>query len=70
MHRIVGSAALIVFLATTAAEAQQSRRLFVGAVAGVSTLSADARSEIPTDGADVSLYKPENGPAMIALEAS
>jgi hypothetical protein len=64
MHRIVGSAAIMFFLATTVAEAQQSRRVFVGAVAGVSTLSADARSEITTDGADVSLYKPENGPAL------
>jgi hypothetical protein len=64
MHRIVGSAAIMLFLATTVAEAQQSRRVFVGAVAGVSTLSADARSEITTDGADVSLYKPENGPAL------
>jgi hypothetical protein len=64
MHRIVGSAAIMLFLATTVAEAQRGRRVFVGAVAGVSTLSADARSEITTDGADVSLYKPENGPAL------
>jgi hypothetical protein len=67
MHRIVGSAAILLLLATTVAEAQQSRRVFVGAVAGVSTLSADARSEITTDGADVSLYKPENGPALNVL---
>lgn len=37
---------------------------FVGVVAGVSTLSADARSEITPDAARVSLYKPENGPAL------
>ena len=67
MHRIVGSAAMMLFLATTVAEAQQRRRVVVGAVAGVSTLSADARSEITTDGADVSLYKPENGPALNVL---
>jgi hypothetical protein len=31
---------------------------------GIATLSADARSEITAGGADVSLYKPENGPAL------
>jgi hypothetical protein len=67
MHRIVVGAAIMLFLATTVAEAQENRRIFVGAVAGVSTLSADARSEITTDGADVSLYKPENGPAVNVL---
>ena len=64
MQRIVIGATILSCLATTAAEAQQNRRVFVGGVAGVSTLSADARSEITTDGADVSLYKPENGPAL------
>jgi predicted secreted protein len=67
MHRIVVGAAIMFCLATAVAEAQQSRRVFVGAVAGVSTLSADARSEITTEGADVSLYKPENGPALNVL---
>ena len=61
---MVIGAAIVSCLATTAAEAQQNRRVFVGAVAGVSTLSADARSAITSDGADVSLYKPENGPAL------
>ena len=67
MHRIIGGAAIMFCLTTTVAEAQQSRRVFAGALAGVSTLSADARSEITTDGADVSLYKPENGPAVNIL---
>ena len=67
MHRIVVGAAIMLFLATAVAEAQEDRRVFVGAVAGVSTLSADARSDITTDGADVSLYKPENGPALNLL---
>jgi hypothetical protein len=68
MHRIVVVAAILLsIVATTPAEAQENRRVFVGAVAGVSTLSADARSEITTDGADVSLYKPENGPALNVL---
>jgi hypothetical protein len=64
MQRLVTGAALMSCLATTAAEAQQDRRVFVGGVAGVSTLSADARSEATTDSVDVSLYKPENGPAL------
>jgi len=64
MNRIVVGAASMLCLATTVAEAQQNRRVFVGTVAGVSTLSADARSEISTSEADVSLYKPENGPAL------
>ena len=67
MQRIVIGAALMSCLGSTVAEAQQNRRVFVGALAGVSTLSADARSEITTDGADVSLYKPENGPALNAF---
>jgi Outer membrane protein beta-barrel domain len=64
MHRIIGGAAVMFCLATAVAGAQENRRVSVGAVAGVSTLSADARSEITTGGADVSLYKPENGPAL------
>jgi Outer membrane protein beta-barrel domain len=64
MQRIVIGTAILSCLAATAADAQQNRRVFVGTVAGVSTLSADARSEITSDGADVSLYKPENGPAL------
>ena len=67
MQRIVICAAIMSSLATAVAEGQQNRPVFVGAVAGVSTLSADARSEIRTDGADVSLYKPENGPALNVL---
>jgi hypothetical protein len=37
---------------------------FVGAVAGISTLSADAQANVTAAAADVSLYKPENGPAL------
>lgn len=49
------------------AAAQDERRLFVGAVTGVSTLSADGRAEISTSDAVLSLYKPENGPALNAF---
>jgi hypothetical protein len=37
---------------------------FVGALGGVATLSADARSLPTSQGLNVSLYKPENGPAL------
>lgn len=66
MPRIVIVTVLMLCLAT-AARAQQNPRIFVGAVAGISTLSADARSDIGKDLAAVSLYKPENGPALNVL---
>ncbi len=37
---------------------------FAGALGGVATLSADARSLPTSQGLNVSLYKPENGPAV------
>lgn len=37
---------------------------FAGALGGVATLSADARSLSTSQGLNVSLYKPENGPAL------
>ena len=40
---------------------------FVGATVGISTLSADARSEITSVEAAVALYKPDNGPAINAF---
>jgi hypothetical protein len=39
----------------------------VGAVAGLSTLSADARTVATATAFDASLYKPENGPAINLL---
>jgi hypothetical protein len=41
--------------------------LFAGAVGGVSTLSADARSIVGDMSAEASLYKPENGAALNLL---
>src|SRR5215813_3903705 len=38
-----------------------SGQLYVGAMGGLSTLSADARSVIRSEGASFWLYKPENG---------
>jgi hypothetical protein len=40
------------------------RSYFVGALGGLSTLSGDGRSEVGSDSSAVSLYKPENGPAL------
>ena len=38
------------------------RRPYVGAVGGVSTLSADAHTDLDSNSATTSSYKPENGP--------
>jgi hypothetical protein len=48
----------------TSAEAQQRPQAYAGALAGIATLSADAQSDITSSGSHVSLYKPENGPAL------
>lgn len=42
-------------------------RMFAGAVAGIAPLSADARTVVSPDRVAISLYKPENGPALNAL---
>ena len=42
-------------------------RIFVGALGGVSTLSADGASTIGQSTTSVSLYSPENGPALNLL---
>ncbi len=67
MQRFVigGTIWLAWFTATPAA--QRAPTPYVGVLAGVSTLSADARSEVTPRGADVSLYTPENGPAINIL---
>jgi opacity protein-like surface antigen len=64
-----GVARLAAFLlaglfASLPAAAQDGRRLFAGALAGVSTLEADGRATTNGSDAAVSLYKPENGPAL------
>jgi len=51
---------VLLILATPACWGQ---RYFVGALGGISTLSADAVTQLDSAGA-VSLYKPENGPAL------
>jgi hypothetical protein len=56
---------MLLWLGTTPrASAQDDDRVYAGAVFGVSTLSADARASTQPPRAEVSLYKPENGPAL------
>ena len=64
MPRISIGATALSCLVFASAEAQERPQPYAGVVAGISTLSADARSEITPGGAQVSLYKPENGPAL------
>lgn len=47
--------------------AQDEGAVYAGALIGVSTLSADARAATQPGRAEVSLYKPENGPALNLL---
>ena len=44
--------------------AQSSPRAYVGGLFGVSTLSADGRSDVASSDASLSQYKPENGMAI------
>lgn len=64
MTRAIVVAILGLCFVCTRAEGQPPPRAFAGVVAGIATLSADARSETTSRGADVSLYKPENGPVL------
>ena len=64
MTRTSIGATVLLCLVCTLAEAQSRPRMFTGVAVGIATLAADARSEITSGGADVSLYKPENGPAL------
>jgi len=47
--------------------AQNDRRLYAGALLGISTLSADGRSVTGASGTSLSLYAPENGLALDAF---
>jgi len=64
MTRTSISATVLLCLVCTLAEAQSRPPMFTGVAVGIASLAADARSEITSGGADVSLYKPENGPAL------
>jgi outer membrane protein W len=53
-----------VSLTSLPAAAQDQPRIFAGGLFGISTLSADARSVTTGSELTLSLYKPENGPAL------
>lgn len=55
---------LLVLMIAAPSFAQDDRRVYAGAVFGVATLSADGRSITDAPSAMISLYKPENGPAL------
>ena len=57
----------LTLLAPAICVAEDRGRVYAGGLAGVSTLSADARSVISADGFATSLYKPENGLAANLL---
>jgi hypothetical protein len=62
---LIGMTIAACFVATSL-EAQE-KQAFIGSAVGIATLSPDAASEPTPAGADLSLYKPENGPAVNLL---
>src|SRR5215213_2234878 len=64
MTRIFRLAAALMILMAGAVSAQDERRAYAGALIGVSTLSADGRSQSGASEVMLSLYKPENGLAL------
>lgn len=69
MHCRLRKAIVVVSIlsALPRASAAQDIDYFVGALAGVATLSGDPSSVVTTDGFAVSMYKPENGPSVNLL---
>jgi Outer membrane protein beta-barrel domain len=65
-HCLVRLLALVAAVSLTSlpASAQDQPRIFAGGLFGISTLSADARSVTTGSELTLSLYKPENGPAL------
>ena len=63
----IGAIGLAILLMSARGSAQDEPRIFAGALYGVSALSADARSVITDSTAAVSLYEPQNGPALNVL---
>jgi outer membrane protein W len=62
--RLIAACTFLVWLTCAPAVAQEQSRLVAGALAGVSALSADARSVTSGPDAAVSLYDPGLGPAV------
>jgi outer membrane protein W len=69
MRRVLKMVPLVLTLSSFAASASAQgsptgARVYAGGLFGVSTLSADAAAVTSAAGASVSMYKPENGPAL------
>jgi hypothetical protein len=58
---------IIFGLTPHAANGQEAVSLYAGAIAGVATLSGDARAQVSNDGFASSSYNPDNGPALNLL---
>src|SRR5262249_58081810 len=63
MNRLCAQLPLLMFCLPSVASGQ----FYAGALGGLATLSADARSVIGPQGAAFSLYKPENGASVSLL---
>jgi hypothetical protein len=64
LWRLAALSTAMWILATADGNAQGERRMYIGGLFGVSTLSGDARTVTTETSALASLYKPENGPAL------
>lgn len=64
MEAKIAPALLVLTLFSCVAGRAQSGNFYAGALGGISTLSADGRSTLTATSSEVSLYKPENGPAL------
>lgn len=67
VRRLVLTTTLIWGILSAHAMAQEEGRVFAGALFGVSALSGDARAVTNPPEASVSLYDPQNGPALNAF---
>jgi outer membrane protein W len=63
-HRILVALLAAITMLPCARASAQEHQAFVGVVAGISALSADARSITNGSEAAISLYAPKNGPAL------
>lgn len=63
-HWLIRLLAVVAIGGVMATPLRAQGRVFAGVLAGVSTLSADARSVVSGSEVQVSLYKPENGAAV------
>ncbi len=64
--RCLATAGVVLFATLRVAWAEEDRRVFLGVVAGISTLSADASTLLNASRFSSSSYDPENGPGVEA----